>query len=283
MKISSTINLHYYPENNPSGYVREALAFMKDTGFEAADFSMKTIRDLGDKYQDVIEDAIAAQEEFGIEFKVCHLPFDVKVAIAKERVSAFDSAMLHAIDAAALLKTDYAVLHPNTWNLPLEDFNRDEQYDSVTKHLEPFVEHAERLGVKLAIENMRLAPSKIEAHRYCQEPDELCDIADTFGIGVCWDFGHANTVGIKQSEALSFIGKRLKVIHINDNNAIDDDHVPPFCGTVDWRDAMKGLKLSGYAGPFNYEINTSRIPQALRKAFAGYLVECAKELLSYTE
>ena len=191
--------------------------------------------------------------------------------------------MHRAIDAAALLGVDYAVLHPNAATMPLKKFNRTQQYDSVMTQLSPYAEHAEKVGVNIVVENMRVFPGAMLMHRYCQSPDELCEVADALGIGVCWDFGHANISGIKQSEGITYVGKRLKVLHINDNAAVDDEHIPPFMGNVDWRDAMHGLALIGFEGPLNFELSAKKIPKALRKEYAAYVVAAAKELMSYIE
>jgi len=132
---------------------------------------------------------------------------------------------------------------------------------------------------------MRVVPNGTPVHRYCQNPDELCDIADALGIGICWDFGHANInakgSGIPQSEALAYVGSRLKVLHVNDNVAEDDLHLPPFIGNTDWKDAMKGLASTGFNGLFNYELGTARIASSLRDDFARYIVDAAKEIMSY--
>ena len=104
----------------------------------------------------------------------------------------------------------------------------------------------EKYGVNIVVENMRPVPKFTPVHRYCQEPEELCRVADKLGIGICWDFGHANLAALRQSKALETVGSRLKMLHVNDNRGIDDDHLPPLFGTVDWRDAMHGLALAGF-------------------------------------
>ena len=189
--------------------------------------------------------------------------------------------MFASIDAAALLGVDYAVMHPNVSTVPLKQFNRRESYDRVMSHLSPFVEYANKVGLKVVVENMRVISGHMLSHRYCQTPDELCEVADALGIGVCWDFGHANISGVKQSEGLEYVGKRLKVIHVNDNAGVDDEHIPPFTGNVDWHDAMRGLELAGFDGLFNYEITMKNIPASVRKSFAAYLIEAADEIMSY--
>ena len=77
------------------------------------------------------------------------------------------------------------------------------------------------------------------------------------------------------------VGSRLKVIHVNDNFATGDIHIAPFTGTVDWKDAMLGLKKTGYAGSINYEVSSKRQPPELRRDFAAYLIDAAKVLISY--
>jgi len=204
-------------------------------------------------------------------------------AKSEEYLNLFSEKMHRAIDAAAFMGVEYAVLHPNAGTLPMKKYNRAEQFDNVVKHLAPFAEHAVKVGVNIVVENMRVIPTFVVSHRYCQSPDELCDVADALGIGVCWDFGHANISGVKQSEGLAYVGKRLKVIHINDNAAVDDEHILPFTGNIDWRDAMHGLALAEYEGVFNFELSTSKLPASVRKAYAGYVVDAANELMSYIE
>lgn len=283
-KISSCFNLHCASKENISEYIRAGLDFYKEHGLDSVDFGT-TLLDLStDNWRPAAEQAAMDAKETGISFGMCHLPFiDGGGAKDEAYLALFDKKMHNAIDAAVILGSPYAVVHPTSPTVPLKAFDRKARYDDVVKHLAPYVEHANRVGLEIVVENMRVIPGMRLSHRYCQTPDELCEVADTFGLGVCWDFGHANISGLRQSESLAYVGKRLKVIHINDNTGIDDDHVAPFMGNVDWRDAMHGLALTDYNGPFNFEINTARIPASARPAFANYLTEVAKELISYIE
>ena len=281
LKLSTSLNLHSYPKDNLTEHIRQGLVLLKDAGFEAADFPFKIMTHLGGEWQECIEKTIELSQEIGIHFEVCHLPFNPGICAHPEEVAPFNEAMHHAIDAAAVLGSSYAVVHPNTTSVPVGEFNRSAQYDSVMAHLSPFVEHANKVGVNIVVENMGLVHGNEPRQRYCQEPDELCDIADALGVGVCWDFGHGNQSGLNQGESINYIGKRLKVLHVNDNNGYGDDHVPPFCGNIDWKDAMSGLSNIGFDGLFNFEINATNHPDALRLQFAKHLVECGKELLTY--
>lgn len=281
LRTSISLGLHKFPKTDVVEYIRQGLIFHKKVGFDAVDFPSKLINYLEDDWKAIIEKTLRISQEVGIKIEQCHLPYSVAICTHPEELPSFNAKVHEAIDAAAMLGVDYAVLHPNTTTVPLDGFNRKAEYDSVMAHLAPFVEHAEKVNVKLAVENMRLVHCDYPTHRYCQDPDELCEIADALGIGVCWDFGHANTCALVQSEALSYIGSRLKALHVNDNNSIGDDHILPFCGTVDWEDAMKGLGRTGFDGLFNYEIGAKNVPGSMRELYAKYLVESAREMMKH--
>jgi len=281
LRISSKINLHYCPMDDVSEFIRQGLSFHKKMGFDAADFPMNLLDLMGKGWEKGVITAAEDAVKAGIRFEICHLPFGIKSNAEQEEISRFNARMYRAIDAAKILGVDYAVLHPNTSTVPLESFDRQAQYDSVMSHLSPYTEYAAKTGVNIVIENMRVVHSQIPIHRYCGAPDELCDIADALGIGICWDFGHANINGLKQSEAFSYIGSRLKVLHVNDNFGNGDCHVAPFCGQIDWRDAMQGIGAIGFQGLLNYEVATHHMPAAVRESFARYLLDAAHELIAY--
>lgn len=284
LRKSASLNLHSYSRENIVDYIRAGLAFHKQNGFDAADFGIGNLDLANDGWRRQVEGILEASHEVGLRIEVCHLPFLNGNPQKNEVVlTAFAEKMHRAIDAAAALGVDHAVLHPTAPSLPMKAYDRAAQRDFVLRHLAPFAEHADKVGLSLAVENMRIPPSVGSTHRYCQEPEDLCEVADALGIGICWDFGHANTVGFCQSEALAHVGKRLRVLHVNDNDGIEDEHLPPFVGTVNWRDAMHGLALAGFDGLLNYEVGAGRVPAAMRPTFAKYLAEAADALASYIE
>ena len=279
LRKSSSLNLHINSGENIFEYIKSGLEFHKNNGLDAADFPMGLIDLAKDNWQTVIEIAKADADEIGVKFELCHLPFSSKVSTVSDYLPIFNERMHRAIDAAAMLGVDCAVLHPNTSTLHMAKYDAKAERDKVLEHLAPFAEHALKVGLNIVVENMRVVHENYPVHRYCQYPDELCDIADTLGIGVCWDFGHANISGVRQSEGLAYVGKRLKVLHVNDNFAGDDIHLLPFMGNVDWRDAMHGLALAEFDGLFNFELSVAKVPAALRKDFVKYAVCAADELM----
>lgn len=264
-------------------YVHDTIRFYRECGLDTADFGTTMLDLTSEGWKHQVEAIMKDTTEQNFQFYMGHLPFMGGISKNEEVMETFKLKVHNAIDAAAALGLQYAVMHPNAAVFPLLKYDGDEQRAVTLELLSPFVEHANRVGLNLVVENMRVVSGKMQSHRYCQTAEEVCDLADTLGIGICWDFGHANLSGLKQSKALEYVGKRLKVIHVNDNCGIEDDHVLPFSGIVNWKDAMHGLALTGFEGPFNFELNLGRVPATLRRDLAAYLMGIANELMSYIE
>ena len=284
LPISCATNLCPRAEGQDAvSYVHDTIRFYRECGFDTADFGTTMLDLTSEGWKPQVEAIMKDATEQNFQFYMGHLPFMGGISKNEEVMETFKLKVHNAIDAAAALGLQYAVMHPNAAVFPLLKYDGDEQRAVTLELLSPFVEHANRVGLNLVVENMRVVSGKMQSHRYCQTAEEVCDLADTLGIGICWDFGHANLSGLKQSKALEYVGKRLKVIHVNDNCGIEDDHVLPFSGIVNWKDAMHGLALTGFEGPFNFELNLGRVPATLRRDLAAYLIGIANELMSYIE
>jgi len=260
---------------------------MKKAGFDCMDFPVKEIYSLlpyEKLWKKCIENVLCHCEKEKIHFEICHLPFTMWTKDKnEEELNEFEKNLFRSVDVATMLKVKNAVVHPNTVAVPLDEYSEEKEYEKVIRHLMPIAEYAKKNGVNIAIENMILRASDVKSHRFCQSAEELCRVCDKIEEGICWDFGHANTTYKKQSQPLSYIGGRLRVLHVNDNNAYEDDHTLPFYGTIDWKDAMAALKKAGFKGAINFEIQTARLPGNLREKNAEFMTEIAKTLNDYYE
>ena len=101
-------------------------------------------------------------------------------------------------------------------------------------------------------------------------------------VGICWDFGHANEMGLNQPQALEMIGNRLIAVHVQDNYGINDDHLFPYHGNIEWEPIMKTLKKIDYKGVFAYETHkaTMRVPEPLIDAILQYSLQLGNYLIS---
>lgn len=288
LRTCTQLNLHRISKDNLSDYFSHGIVFHKNMGFDALDFPMKEITSLlmdksDSTWRRFIEKIKNDADASKIKFEICHLPYTIWNRISHDAnlVYEFEKMMISSVDVAALLGVDYAVLHPNSVTINQDELKKDKEYESCMKHLAPIADYAKKRGVHLALEN--LAPSFVgeNLYRYSQSAEEVCKMADSLDAGVCWDFGHANISGLKQSKEIENIGKRLCVLHINDNNGYGDDHLLPFMGTVDWKDAMYGLKKINFKGLLNFEIATTSVPFDMREIFSTYLTDASSVLNSY--
>ena len=189
------------------------------------------------------------------------------------------------IDMAALMGIPLAVIHPIAW------YSSEVKYGDWVRanmaFLSPLVEYARAKGVRLCIENM---PSDREApdnHLYGSCALNISSLAKKLDVGICWDVGHANISGYKQSEQLEILKGKLDVLHIHDNGGkgTKDAHLLPFDGTVDWEDVAFGMRCCGFDGVLDVEVTAWALPgdEQTRKEFGGKALSCAKRLLYMAE
>lgn len=275
--LSSGFGFCNVPMDDVDEYLRKNLAFHRELGFASVNFGYRVIDAMGEKMPTHIERALEASAETGVRFGVAHLPF-VSQKDGLPEGDAFTKRVYRCIDAFKMAGVDYAVVHPNSTTLPLSEYDPVKEYDNVMGHLAPFVEYGNKVGLSIVIENMRVVHQNCPVHRFGAGPEELCKIADELGIGICWDTGHAHITGLTQSEALSYVGGRLKMLHLNDNFAGDDVHLVPFVGNIDWQDVVKGLLSVGFEGYLNFEVGFSKLTAEMRPLQGAMTAAAGREL-----
>ncbi len=117
----------------------------------------------------------------------------------------------------------------------------------------------EDLGIALAIENCYPRDEEAIAFYFEKYPREFA--------GFCFDSGHANVNG--NFDQLLKFGERLKVLHLHDNKGENDDHQPPFWGTMDWKRVLHWIMDNRYEKPINFEITHK--PEHFSGDMHGYL------------
>jgi sugar phosphate isomerase/epimerase len=80
----------------------------------------------------------------------------------------------------------------------------------------------------------------------CQLPEELIGMTDGIeGIGMTFDFGHANTLN-KVNSFLPYV-KKASHIHIHDNRGMSDEHLALGDGNINWNHVGKTI-AENYSG-----------------------------------
>ncbi len=139
----------------------------------------------------------------------------------------------------------------------------------------------------LEAEGMTLLFENVPGHGLREigsEPDDFASLFSHYGpdapVMMTMDNGHAHIMGCTREMAERFAG-RWRYAHIDDNDGLEDLHLRPGEGNVDWDDLADCARRAGYAGPLMMEYPQAGLEEGLavvRRAFegAGYALRTLK-------
>ena len=179
-----------------------------------------------------------------------------------------------SIEGASMLGIRWVVFHPSGH----PEFSPETEERNLLDNIEfykPLAEYAEKWRAGIALENMS---SRI------RRAEHLCRLVDAIGsdyVGACWDTGHAHIAGENQGDSIRLMGKRLHALHIQDNDGITDQHMPPHYGTINWDEVMAALHEIGYQEDFTFESHmiVRKVPEGCRADALRLLYAIGKNLL----
>ena len=158
-----------------------------------------------------------------------------------------------AIECLAEAGGEICIIHPMNNGTPQE--NAEMYFE-----LLPF---AKEHNVKIATENMFNWSDFWKHAKFaaCATPKSFNDHLDAVNddhFVACLDIGHAEMKGSKTNapEMIRALGKRLKALHIHDNDKLHDSHQIPFSMKVDFVAVVDALKEIGYDGYFTLEASS---------------------------
>lgn len=116
----------------------------------------------------------------------------------------------------------------------------------VVDGLKEIYDHAERAGVRLAIEPL----NRFETY-FLNRHDQALALATEVGprCGICLDFFHMNIEEVDMFAAIKKAGSRLADVHVAENNRL-----APGMGAIDWKRAVRTLQDMGYQGALTLEV-----------------------------
>ena len=266
----------YYYDLSPEDAVKE---FLKN-GIDACELSDEHGAVLLERDEDVVATGkrfAAFLREHNFSIPQGHLWLYVKIC-SDENVL---PRLYRWIDLYEAIGIKNMVLHCDSLVAEEADFEtRVEKNVEQLKHLAAYVEGRD---VMLCLENLR-GTTPNDPCAFPRNADELLYIIDRVGsdrLGICLDTGHLNLTDKAQRAFILKAGKRLRALHIADNEGERDQHLMPFtCGKVDFCEVVRALREVGYDGLFNLEIPGEwRIPLELRAAKIRYIQACYDYLM----
>ncbi len=175
-----------------------------------------------------------------------HGLMDLSGADSCDRVHALETVKKQA-QITSYLGGKIIVVHPGYINVPAGE--RSNRIGYFLEAIEKLLPLCRQLGLQVAVENM--GPGYLG-----DEFDEIHAILMNFNeveVGLCLDTSHAHLTG-DLFRYLECLGNRIITFHLSDNNGINDDHLPPGAGRIDWRKFIEKVREINYRGPLMLEI-----------------------------
>ena len=217
------------------------MELIKKAGFDSTFFYLDDDTDI-EKYME-------KANSLGLEVEALHAPFKTvnTVWVEGDEGDVYTEKIRRSIITAAKYNIPVVVLHTSSGNQVPKT-----SPIGLLRHKKLIIE-AERRGVKLAFENIRII----------RHLSLILEYYKSENVGFCYDTGHEKcyTPGYR---FMPLFGDRTFVTHIHDNNGVaeskdisyrDDLHRIPFDGIIDFERVCKEIKENGYKGNLTLEVN----------------------------
>ena len=250
------------------------MKMLADAGFQAIDYSItqNMLQWDSDFLKDVSAPAFAEHfkkaanivRDSGLEMYQCHAPYASPHISDHNFYAHLQKQIIRSIYAAGYMECPHIVAHPVVHVDFCNGQNRELARKTTLEHFSAMVPALRETGVTMCIENLFYYPDKDQPRvlNACSEAEELLYVIDTLNemhgphFAACVDTGHAMLVKQDPREMLKTLGHRTKVLHIQDNRGMVDDHLIPTRGIINWKAVAETLGEVGYKGTFNFEVTT---------------------------
>jgi len=262
--------------------IDEKFKVLKNAGFECIDFNIDEFLSGAEinsgEFNELFNSDIQAileffkpykeaAEKYGVEIHQAHAPFQLYVD-GRDDINEKCYEMLEkSMAICEYLSCHYLVVHP--LNLMISRGREYEISENIEyyKRLIPF---AKKYKTVICLENMFSVINRHATEAVCSDCYEAANYIDTLNemageeiFGFCFDLGHMNLLGKYIPQSLRVLGKRVKLLHIHDNDGIMDNHGVPYSfarwmrePVTDWKGFLEGLKDINYQGEFDFECST---------------------------
>lgn len=269
--------------------LEKALELFAQAGFDCYDtpfFSNET-EFYSKEYKEYCRSLKQKADKLGIRCNQAHAPFaSVKWGDDDFNKKRFGE-IVRSMECASLLGAEIIVVHPVHVGKP-KSVN---EYEVNKEFYERLIPYCEKFNIKIATENMFNHDPKRDCiiADVCNSPErfvKMVDYIDSPWIVGCLDVGHCGLVGEDAAEmALALGHDRLKALHIHDNNYLNDNHIVPFMGKMDWDSICKALADINYDGVFTYEsyLCSTHLPAELALDALKYMHAVGRYLINKIE
>lgn len=262
-----------FPKEYP---LESAIDRLAKVGFDSLDLDICALAEYKDspfrtdKWEDWAKSVRDIAEKNGIAFTHSHAAGE-----SNSRGEIFN----RNFEICRVLGIKTTVLHPKWLNSERSAYRSEDEFLSVNvPAYKGLLGIAEENDVKILAENL-LFGSVAEP----QIISKLVSEVNSPYFGWCYDTGHANFNKIPCTCLLKLENVPLS-LHVQDNNqTVDDEHLIPGDGNIDWKLFARVLKDIGYKGEFVLEAHhqTLEAPDHEREALFEKMIERSREIVDY--
>lgn len=263
----------------PDMQIDKAFSMIKEAGFNRVDINIDVFLKNTDLYAGKtneffnasIEELYVyfnqykqAMDKYGIRPSQMHAPYPVRVE-GKDKQNAYmqGTVIPKSILIAEILKVPWVVVHPFKMQYV---YGRERERIENVEYFKMLVPLLKQCKVGICFENLYEGCFNRMREGVCANPEDAVWYIDTLNdyageelFGFCLDTGHLQLVNRNPYDFITKLGRRLKALHIHENDAIGDLHQMPYTfgnksiEGQDWDMFYKGLKDIGFDGTLSFE------------------------------
>jgi sugar phosphate isomerase/epimerase len=217
--------------------MKDRLRVIRQAGFDATSVWWGPFDNIGADYHDVP----AMVRDAGLRMDNAHLPYDypnllwcdsdlIRDAVVAQHIRWLDECVAHGFDTV--------VMHITTGSQARDPAG--EGIDAIRR----IVEAAEQRNLVVAIENVR-------SRRHL---DLVFAEIESDHLAFCYDSSHDRLWNPDRAWLLRWLGNRLAVTHLSDNDGQEDRHWLPGEGVIDWNKLATVFPHESYRGCIHLEV-----------------------------
>lgn len=232
----------------------DRIRYVHEAGFKYIDLSMYTITEsdelfCGNGWCDEVKRIKEYADENGICFVQAHSP-DTNFYNGEQAYREAVDKTVRSIEICGMLGIKSTVVHSG---YKVGNWDKELWFAENREFCKRLFYSMEKWNVNVLCENTTKA--NMNGGYFLLDGSDMSDFVkyvDHPLFHACWDTGHANIEGAQYDHIMA-IGDDLYALHINDNRGVQDEHIIPYCGTVNMDEIMHALLDIGYNGAFTFE------------------------------
>lgn len=250
---------------------------IKDAGFDCVDWNLDHAwknadirngtylgKSIMEKSLDEVIEYYAEELEVikknGLEISQAHAPFPCYVTEHPDVLDYAIEIYKRNIEYCDYIGCKYLVIHGASLALSDEINTLESIHEINLKLYSSLIPVLQKTDVTVCLENLFTTYKGVRYQGCYSNPEDavadidyLNSLAGKECFGFCFDTGHMNLLHRDPRVVIPVIGKRIKVLHLHDNNGSSDEHLAPFTGTINWNFVCDALREAGYTGTLSFE------------------------------